>query len=93
MKHSLHLAHHILRDSRILGHTSRASYPPVLELGAGTGFLSILLSKLGADVITTDLGGDEDGDIETTRRTPLARLRQNVNLSQSEFTTTRKIQS
>lgn len=53
----------------------------MLELGAGTGFSSILLAKLGADVVSTDLGGDEADDAESTRRTPLARLRQNVDLS------------
>lgn len=41
-----------------------------------------MLAKLGADVVTTDLGAEEEEDVETTRRTPLARLRQNVNLSQ-----------
>lgn len=84
----LHLAHHILYESRLLGRTStdrgEGDPAPVLELGAGTGFLSILLAKLGADVVTTDLGAEEeDQDVETTtRRTPLARLRQNVNLGQ-----------
>ena len=81
-KDRLHLAHHILRDSSILGCTSGGRIPPILELGAGTGFLSIFLAKLGAEVITSDLGAEEDEDVDTIRRTPLARLRQNVNLSQ-----------
>ena len=78
----LHLAHHILSDPRLLRLTRNSgSLPPVLELGAGTGFLSILLAKLGGNVVSTDLGGQETEDMETTRRTPLARLQQNVNLS------------
>lgn len=79
----LHIAHHILSDPRLLRPAQNSgSLPPVLELGAGTGFLSILLAKLGGDVVSTDLGGQETEDMETTRRTPLARLQQNVNLSQ-----------
>ena len=49
---------------------------PCIELGAGTGFLSILLAQIGQDVIATDL---ENGGAE--RQAPLDRLRQNVALS------------
>lgn len=56
--------------------------PPILELGAGTGFLSILLGQLGANVVATDLGDRQESEMETTRRTPLARLQGNVNFSQ-----------
>ncbi len=84
MGDSLHLAHHILHDPGILTDISndpstKHTLPPVIELGAGTGFLSILLAQLGADVIATDLGG---GDFDTHRHTPLARLKGNVELSQ-----------
>lgn len=52
--------------------------PAIIELGAGTGFLSILLSQLGADVIATDLDGyGDDG-----RQTPLSRLVVNIALSE-----------
>jgi 2-polyprenyl-3-methyl-5-hydroxy-6-metoxy-1,4-benzoquinol methylase len=55
-----------------------------LELGAGTGFLSILLAQLGADVVASDLGdSDFDEEMEGERRTPLARLQANVELSES----------
>ena len=78
----LHLAHHILRDPNLL-HPS-GELPPILELGAGTGFLSILLAQLGADVVASDLGdSDLDEDMEGERRTPLARLQANVELSKS----------
>jgi len=77
---SLHLAHHILNNPSLLRPAGR--FPPILELGSGTGFLSILLAELGADVVASDLGDaeeEEDGD----RRTPLARLQANVLLSMS----------
>lgn len=80
----LHLAHHILRD-RSLIHQSGV-LAPILELGAGTGFLSILLAQLGADVVASDLGNtDDDEDVEGERRTPLARLQANVELSESQY--------
>lgn len=86
---ALHLAHHILHSSAsiFLSSPSVASSwrtpPPVLELGAGTGFLSLVLAQLGADVITTDLG-DEADDAEEggTWRTPLGRLSANMALSE-----------
>ncbi|OCF40334.1 hypothetical protein I317_05836 [Kwoniella heveanensis CBS 569] len=37
----------------------------VIELGAGTGLLSILLSQLGVDVIATDLGIESESDTKT----------------------------
>ncbi|CAK9786355.1 hypothetical protein CC85DRAFT_284964 [Cutaneotrichosporon oleaginosum] len=77
---ALHLAHHVLHSSSTL--FSSATLPPVVELGAGTGFLSILLAQLGADVITTDLG-DEYGDDEGQAfRTPLGRLKANISLNE-----------
>lgn len=78
----MHLAHHILQDPTLL-HPS-GELPPILELGAGTGFLSILLAQLGADVVASDLGdSDLDEEMEGERRTPLARLQANVELSKS----------
>lgn len=80
IKDRLHLAHHILQNPGIL-HPS-GSLPPILELGAGTGFLSILLAQLGADVVASDLGdANVEEDMESERRTPLARLQGNVHLS------------
>ena len=78
---SLHLAHHILRTPSILSldsSTNTSRQPLIVELGAGTGFLSILLSQLGADVISTDLDDADGGD----KQAPLDRLRGNVQLSQ-----------
>jgi SAM-dependent methyltransferase len=78
----LHLAHHILHNPNLL-HPS-GLLPAILELGAGTGFLSILLAQLGANVVASDLGDfDEDEEMEGERRTPLARLQANVELSKS----------
>lgn len=84
---SLHLAHHILHSPHIfasngVNENSTPSIPPCIELGAGTGFLSILLAQLGADVIATDLDGPSDG----VRQMPLERLRRNVKISRSHFT-------
>ncbi|CAD6585596.1 MAG: hypothetical protein TREMPRED_004185 [Tremellales sp. Tagirdzhanova-0007] len=83
---SLRLAHHILRDPSILSRPSTCPrdthvLPPVVELGAGTGFLSILLSQLGADVISSDLDADPD---ENDRLKPLARLSSNLELNELE---------
>lgn len=52
-----------------------------MELGAGTGFLSILLAQLGADVITTDLGDKGGDDEDQAFRTPLGGLKTNISLS------------
>lgn len=76
---SLHLGHHLLRSAVRLS-------PRVIELGAGTGFLSTLLTQLGHDVLATDLG-DCDGaecpcDEPGARQTPLARLRRNFEISE-----------
>lgn len=75
---SLHLGHHLLRGAVRLS-------PRVIELGAGTGFLSTLLTQLGHDVLATDLG-DCDGaecpcDEPGARQTPLTRLRRNFEIS------------
>ena len=43
-----------------------------------------MLAQLGADVVASDLGdSDLDEDMEGERRTPLARLQANVELSES----------
>jgi 2-polyprenyl-3-methyl-5-hydroxy-6-metoxy-1,4-benzoquinol methylase len=80
----LHLAHHILlHPTRVFGAASSSSYPhlpPILELGAGTGFLSILLSQLGSDVVSTDLG-EPDGVEAVGKQTPFRQLKGNVLLS------------
>jgi 2-polyprenyl-3-methyl-5-hydroxy-6-metoxy-1,4-benzoquinol methylase len=55
--------------------------PSILELGAGTGFLSILLAQLGADVVASDLGSEDEIE-EGDRRTPLVILQENVLLSE-----------
>lgn len=62
-----------------------------VELGAGTGFLAVLLAQLGGEVVATDLDlEDEDTtDVEigasggVSRQAPLERLRSNVALSES----------
>lgn len=79
----MHLAHHILHNPEILlpppsNASSSFQWPPCVELGSGTGFLSILLAQLGADIIATDL---DDGEGE--RQTPLGRLQVNAGLSAS----------
>lgn len=90
----LHLGHHILSrphlifrqsSSRDDGSPSPSPHPlprEIVELGAGTGFLSILLAQLGSDVISTDLGepGDSQGDEQT--QTPFKRLIFNARLSE-----------
>lgn len=82
----MHLAHHILHDADKLDIDFSQ---PILELGAGTGFLSILLARLGATVFATDLDSEPD-DIEDggpdQRETPLRRLRENARLSQFGLT-------
>ncbi|KAK1924147.1 hypothetical protein DB88DRAFT_489232 [Papiliotrema laurentii] len=76
---SLHLAHHILTSPTVLFPDAPSGLPPCVELGAGTGFLSILLAQLGADVIATDLDGPSEG----ARQAPLDRLRGNARLNDS----------
>ncbi|WVQ67717.1 uncharacterized protein L199_005921 [Kwoniella botswanensis] len=90
---ALHLAHQILRHPHLIFYGSDSFYRGILELGAGTGFLSILFAQLGADVISTDLGIESDAksadeiDIEQHHeengesRTPLGRLKCNVDLN------------
>ncbi|OCF60565.1 hypothetical protein L486_00200 [Kwoniella mangroviensis CBS 10435] len=90
---ALNLAHHILRSPHLVLYDTELSHRGILELGAGTGFLSILLAQLGADVISTDLGIESDAqsinEIGTGQRheedgesrTPLGRLKYNVQLS------------
>lgn len=63
---ALHLAHHLLA-----GLVPRP-LPPAIELGAGTGFLSLLWAQMGGDVIATDLGGGDN---------PLDRMRRNIDMS------------
>jgi hypothetical protein len=85
---ALHFAHHFLSDPvALFGRNVSA----VVELGAGTGFLSAVLALEGVDVIATDLGdGNEDGHVEAwddeggnTRQTPLGRLTANLITSES----------
>lgn len=97
---ALHCAHHFLSSpDALFGRPTRA----VLELGAGTGFLSAVLAHEGVGVIATDLGdddcegeedaggltsGDVDGGIqEGARATPLGRLRANLSNSEIPFPT------
>lgn len=61
----MHLGHHLLRGLIPVG--------KAIELGAGTGFLSILWAQMGGDVIATDLDG---GDMA-----PLSRMKANIELS------------
>lgn len=72
---ALHLAHHVLQQPPLL-----PSYDTIdlVELGAGAGFLSILLAQLGWSVMATDLEAEEG----ETRAAPLARLRHNVALTE-----------
>ncbi|KAK4689063.1 hypothetical protein P7C73_g1024, partial [Tremellales sp. Uapishka_1] len=74
----LHLAHHILQNPTLLPSSS------VVELGAGTGFLSILLSQIGFEVVATDLGSEGEGEEQEEQewRTPLQRLKGNIQLNQ-----------
>lgn len=44
-----------------------ATFPPVLELGAGTGFLSIFLSQIGCSRVWSSDVGDEDDDGQNTQ--------------------------
>ncbi|WVW83866.1 hypothetical protein I302_105888 [Kwoniella bestiolae CBS 10118] len=95
---ALHLAHHILSHPRLIFPNQRELQNGTVELGAGTGFLSILLAQLGVDVISTDLGiesesnSEVDGEDEVEfgqdqdgkTRTPLGRLRYNVQLNDDQ---------
>lgn len=74
---ALHLAHHLLSTPSLLS-------SPVLELGAGTGFLSGILALEGYDVIATDLG-DGGESVDGVRQTPLGRLRENLATSMSFY--------
>lgn len=77
----MHLAHHILHDSSLVSPQGLRN-TSVLELGAGTGFLSIFLAQQGASVVTTDLGDDpSEEEPGGDRRTPLASLAHNIALS------------
>nr|XP_031863217.1 uncharacterized protein CI109_001089 [Kwoniella shandongensis]KAA5530289.1 hypothetical protein CI109_001089 [Kwoniella shandongensis] len=86
---ALHLAHHILHHSNLLLPPSDVTRG-VVELGAGTGFVSLLLGQLGVNVIGTDLGDDEEGHEEDEQgagfRTPLGRLRSNIALNECAIT-------
>ncbi|WWC61828.1 uncharacterized protein I303_104413 [Kwoniella dejecticola CBS 10117] len=59
---ALHLAHHILHNPDLVFTDPALSENGVVELGAGTGFISILLAQLGMGVISTDLGQDDESD-------------------------------
>lgn len=58
-----------------------------VELGAGTGFLSILLAQMGFKVVATDLGSPtnrmgEQSEDRAPVATPLGRLQSNIELSE-----------
>nr|XP_019010914.1 uncharacterized protein I206_04219 [Kwoniella pini CBS 10737]OCF49695.1 hypothetical protein I206_04219 [Kwoniella pini CBS 10737] len=90
---AIHLAHHILHNPGFIfpqyNSNSKTKGKGIIELGAGTGFLSILLAQLNFDVVSTDLGKDQEEDQfgfdktyqEGESQTPLARLKYNVSLS------------
>ncbi|RSH87424.1 hypothetical protein EHS25_003334 [Saitozyma podzolica] len=83
---ALHLGHHILSHPQLLFRqpASQDDTSPlpldIVELGAGTGFLSILLAQLSSDVISTDLG--EPGDSQGDEQTPFKRLMFNARLNE-----------
>ncbi|ADV20239.1 hypothetical protein I305_01120 [Cryptococcus gattii E566] len=84
---ALHLGHHILHHFSTIFASSHGPNRGFIELGAGTGFLSILLAQMGFKVVATDLGSpanqmgeqSEDGAPVTT---PLGRLQSNIELNQ-----------
>ncbi|WVN88279.1 uncharacterized protein L203_103482 [Cryptococcus depauperatus CBS 7841] len=78
---ALHLGHHILGNFSSLFPKSCHQKQRFIELGAGSGFVSILLSQLGYSVLATDLGGNSEGDEGELRR-PLERLRSNIDLNE-----------
>lgn len=68
---SLFLAEALLHRPALLKRTepssfssseAKRSFPPILELGAGTGFLSIFLSQIGCSGVWSSDVGDEDED-------------------------------
>jgi methylase of polypeptide subunit release factors len=65
---SLFLAEALLHHPTLLKRTepssleTNGSFPPILELGAGTGFLSIFLSQIGCAAVWSSDVGDEDED-------------------------------
>lgn len=66
--HSLFLAEALLHHPALLKRTepssleTNGSFPPILELGAGTGFLSIFLGQIGCAAVWSSDVGDEDED-------------------------------
>jgi hypothetical protein len=95
------LAEALLHNPTLLGRTTpfdaqQRPFPPILELGAGTGFLSIFLGQIGcARVWSSDVGdedeypgSEDDGerylalDSGMKRRGPLDGLIANLNLSE-----------
>lgn len=82
---ALHLGHHLLHRPSILNLpdpaiSENSKRKGILELGAGTGFLSCLLAQQGYRVVSTDLGDVIGGGIP-----PLERLEHNVKLSMSSL--------
>ncbi|WRT66322.1 uncharacterized protein IL334_003277 [Kwoniella shivajii] len=65
---ALHLAHHILLHPQSIFQDPTTIDRGIIELGAGTGFLSILLSQLGVNVISTDLGDEAPSDDQDQAR-------------------------
>ncbi|WVQ72536.1 hypothetical protein IAR50_002093 [Cryptococcus sp. DSM 104548] len=78
---ALHLGHHLIQNFSALLPPPFAS-KGFIEIGAGTGLISILLSHLGFSVIGTDLGGVEQNlDSDNSFKTPLGRLETNLSLN------------
>ncbi|ODO08121.1 hypothetical protein I350_03707 [Cryptococcus amylolentus CBS 6273] len=79
---ALHLGHHLIQNLSVLLPPLFALNRGFIEIGAGTGLISILLSHLGFPVIATDLGDNEqDFESESSFRTPLGRLHTNLSLN------------
>ncbi|OXB39965.1 hypothetical protein J007_00234 [Cryptococcus neoformans] len=84
---ALHLGHHILHHFSTIFALPRDPNRGFIELGAGTGFVSILLAQMGFEVVATDLGSPanqigEQSEDGTSVITPLGRLQSNIKLNQ-----------
>ncbi|EAL23561.1 hypothetical protein CNBA2080 [Cryptococcus deneoformans B-3501A] len=84
---ALHLGHHILNHFSTLFSLPRDPDRGFIELGAGTGFVSILLAQMGFKVVATDLESPANQTGEQSENgnsviTPLGRLQSNIELNQ-----------
>lgn len=84
---ALHLGHHILNHFSTLFSLPRDPDRGFIELGAGTGFVSILLAQMGFKVVATDLESPANQTGEQSENgnsviTPLGRLQSNIELSE-----------